>query len=203
VVNRNTIGSPVAELRTGPTFPSAGSRFRPPFGTGSLNLSVGTADEKVAYGNEFDFVGDDFSALTEIGFRVFTVTENAGVQPMPVIAIEIDPNMTGVIDNFATITYFPAPTLPGWSAYIDATTSGLWGGTGQVFAGTPCDANGARCSWDALQAQLDDGDSAPPTILSVMITKGRDQAWHGAVDGLRLGDTVYDFEESGVTALPA
>ena len=60
-----------------------------------------------------------------------------------VIAIEIDPNLAGVMDNFATLTYFPTPSLPGWSAYIDGTTSGLWGGTGQAFAGTPCDTNGA------------------------------------------------------------
>ena len=30
-----------------------------------------------------------------------------------------------------------------------------------------------------------------------------DREWHGAVDALRLGDTVYDFEEYGVTATPA
>ncbi len=106
-------------------------RFRPPFGTGSLNLRVGTGDEKVAYGNEVDFVGDDFSALTEVGFHVFTVMENAGVAPMPVIAIEIDPNISGVMDNFATLNYFPTPSLPGWSAYIDGTTSG----SGAALAG--------------------------------------------------------------------
>jgi hypothetical protein len=204
VVNRNTIGSPVAELRNGPAFPAAGSRFKPPFGTGSLNLGVGTADEKVAYGNEFDFVGADFSAITDVGFRVFTVAENAGSAPMPNIAFEINPNLSASpLVIFATVTYVPTTTLPGWSSYIDGTTTGLWGGTGQAFAGTPCDLNGSLCSWDTLQAQLDDDDSDPPTILSVMITKGRDQAWHGAVDGLRVGATVYDFEESGVTALPA
>ena len=157
----------------------------------------------MAYGNEFDFVGDDFSALNEIGFHVFNVDGERGSPANAGIAIEIDPNLDGVMDNFATLTYFPTPTLPGWSAYIDGTTSGLWGGTGPAFAGTPCDLNGARCSWDALQAQLNDGDVTPPTILSVSITKGRDQAWHGAVDGLRLGDTLYDFEEGGVTAGPA
>ena len=49
---------------------------------------------------------------------------------------------------------------------------------------------------------LNDGGD-PATVLSVAITKGRDQEWHGAVDGLRINGTVYDFEESGVTGQPA
>ena len=36
------------------------------------------------------------------------------------------------------------------------------------------------------------------TILSVAVGKGRDYAWSGAVDGLRVNDTVFDFEERGV-----
>ena len=40
--------------------------------------------------------------------------------------------------------------------------------------------------------------TAPATIGSVAITKGRDYSWQGAVDGLRINDTVYDFEENGV-----
>ena len=49
VINRNTIGSPSAFLRSGP-----GSA---PVGKGSLNLLVGGAGEKVAYGTESDFSG--------------------------------------------------------------------------------------------------------------------------------------------------
>ena len=30
------------------------------------------------------------------------------------------------------------------------------------------------------------------------MTKGRDFAWNGAVDGLRINDIVYDFEAGGV-----
>jgi hypothetical protein len=30
------------------------------------------------------------------------------------------------------------------------------------------------------------------------VGKGRDFSWQGAVDGLTINDTVYDFEESGV-----
>ena len=100
--------------------------------------------------------------------------------------------------EFASLVFVPETSLPGmWSDYIDATTEdGLWGGTGDL-AGTECDLNGVRCTWDELRALLDDGGE-PPEIISVAVTKGRDQAWHGAVDGLRINDIVYDFEEHGV-----
>ena len=49
---------------------------------------------------------------------------------------------------------------------------------------------------------LGDGGE-PPRILSVAVSKGRDYFWSGAVDGLRVNDTVFDFEERGVfTAAP-
>ena len=44
---------------------------------------------------------------------------------------------------------------------------------------------------------LDDGGDAAK-ILTVAVTKGRDYEWHGAVDGLRINDKVFDFEETGV-----
>ena len=61
----------------------------------------------------------------------------------------------------------------------------------------PCGLNSSLCSWTDLQAFLNDGGDAP-TLLSVSVTKGSDVEWHGAVDGLRINDTVYDFEEHGV-----
>jgi len=37
------------------------------------------------------------------------------------------------------------------------------------------------------------------TVFSVAVSKGRDFSWQGAIDGVRVNDTVYDFEEHGVT----
>jgi hypothetical protein len=201
VVDRDTLGSPVAQLRSGPTFGPSG----PPFGTGSLNLTVGSGTEKIAYGDDVDFSGMDFDALTRVGFYVFNVAENLsnGTFPMPSIAIEVNPQLTAFpTDLFSTLVYFPDTTAPGWSNFIDATTTGLWGGTGAAFAGTACDINGTRCTWAQLKAMLDDGGN-PATIFSIQITKGRDQEWHGAVDGLTINNTVYNFEENGVIAQPA
>jgi hypothetical protein len=207
VINRNTIGSPVAELRSGPFTPAVGpvQASGPPFGTGSLNLTVGSDTEKAAFGNEVDFFGNLFGDLNAVGFRVFNVGENLPPHPaaMPSISIEINPHLAAhPTDVFSTLNYVAPVSLPGWSDYIDATTTGVWGGTGAAFAGTPCDINGSLCSWTDLQAMLNDGGD-PATVLSVAITKGRDQEWHGAVDGLRINDTVYDFEESGVAGQPA
>ena len=122
---------------------------------------------------------------------------------MPEIAFEIDPNLAAYpTDNFSTLVFLPPVSAPGWSNFIDGTTTGLWGLTGSEFNGVPCGINNSLCSWADLQAFLNDGGDAP-TLLSVAITKGTDYEWHGAVDGLRINDTVYDFEEHGVTATTA
>jgi hypothetical protein len=98
-------------------------------------------------------------------------------------------------------------TANAWSGYIDATkaTSGLWGGTGSAFAGSKCDINGTRCTWDELQAYLKDNNNGTPAKItySVAVTKGRDFSWQGAIDGLRINGKVFDFEEHGVLERPA
>jgi hypothetical protein len=130
VQDRNTIGSPVAQLRSGPTLgPEA-----PPFGTGSLNLTVGSGSEKIAWGNDVSFFGNDFDSLTALGFYVFNTAENLnpalGSNPMPSIAIEVNPNLADVPgDNFSTLVWVPPVSAPGWSRFLDATTTGLWGAT--------------------------------------------------------------------------
>lgn len=37
-----------------------------------------------------------------------------------------------------------------------------------------------------------------PIFYSVAVGKGRDNAWVGAIDGLRINNTIYDFEADGV-----
>jgi len=218
VVARNTVGSPTAELRSGPSAPAysgnpddpfvpGGPIKGPPFGTGSLGLTVsGPNTEKVVFGNEIDFFSTPFN-VTAVGFSVFNVPENvtAGANNMPGIAFEIDPNVTGFDTNYSTLVFQPNPTLPvGWSDFIDATsdTSGLWGLTGAAFAANKCSINAAKCTWTELQALLND-DATPPTLFTVAIQKGTDVAWNGAVDGLRINNTIYNFEEYGVVTQPA
>ena len=200
VINRNTIGSPVVELRSGP--------FDAPLGDGSLNIAVatyGASQEKAAYGNEVDFANEPLD-LTEVGFHVYTTGENnaaspAGSNNMPSITFEIDPNIAAKpATNYSSLVYMPDETASNaWSGYIDATETGMWGLTGGVFNTDPsdreafCGINGSRCTFDEVMALLGDA-----TILTVGVSKGRDYEFHGAVDGLRINNTVFDFEETGV-----
>lgn len=200
-VNRNTEGSPVAQLRSGPTAPAGGA----PAGKGSLNLLIGSGTEKVAFGNEVDFAGDEVGGLTQVGFHVFTTGENTEASTnMPGITFEIDPNLASTPSNYSSLVFVPAANSPAnqWSGYIDATTTGMWGLTGAAGTATSCSLSGSMCTFAALKAALaDGGDTAK--ILTAAVTKGKDYAWQGAVDGLRINGTVFDFEETGVFEVPA
>lgn len=208
VITRNTIGSPVAALRTGPygSFGVTGSSARPPYGKGSLGIEVADSStsltppaEKVDFGNEVDFFGDPVLGLNKVGFHVFQTGENVdygGTKNMPNIRFEINPNVSAhPTDTYSTLVWVPdaAPVTNRWSGYIDATTTGYWFLTGGE---TACD-QAAQCTFTQLKASLNDG-GAVPTIYSAAVGKGRDHMWIGAVDGLRINQYVYDFEADGV-----
>ncbi len=135
---------------------------------------------------------------------MFTTGENNGTAPnnMPSITFEIDPNVTGVDDNFSSMVFQPANSAPGVWRQIDATddTNGaVWGLTG---GNLPCDINGARCTWTELQTELNDGGD-PARILTVQVTKGSDFAFSGAVDALQVNSEIFDFEPTGVITTTA
>ena len=187
IVNRNTIGSPISDLRSGP--------FVPPLGKGSLNLTVKDGSEKVSYGNEMDFAGDLVKDLTDVGFHVYTTGENnaKGAENMPGITFEINPDAKGA--TYSSLVFMPAnSTANQWSGYIDATTTGKWGLTSGKFDNASCNINGPRCTWAEVMGVL----GANAKIMTAAVAKGRDAEWQGAVDGLRINDTVFDFEETGV-----
>ena len=84
VQNRNTIGSPSAFLRSGPSTPAVGAipAQAPPFGTGSLNLLVWggptvPADEREGgVWQRGRLRRRSFQDLTAVGFRLYTTGEN-------------------------------------------------------------------------------------------------------------------------------
>lgn len=203
VIDRNTEGSPVADLRTGP-FGSFGVEDEPPFGKGSLGIEVADSAttrvppaEKVDFGNEVDFFGDPVLELDQTGFHVFQTGENVsfgGPRNMPNIRFEIDPNLTTNPSNFTTMVWNPAaaPVVNRWSGYLDATTTGDWYFTGSVGVTTGCN-QATTCTFAQAKTSLDDG-APDPTIYSVAVGKGRDNLWAGAVDGFRINRKVYDFE---------
>lgn len=209
VIARNTIGSPVAELRNGPfgSFGVTGPSAAPPYGRGSLGIEVADnsttlspPSEKVDFGNEVDFFGDPVRGLRQVGFHVFQTGENVtygGAENMPNIRFEIDPNLaTAPADNYSSLVWVPdaSPVTNRWSDFIDATSSGYWYLTGNE---APACNQAARCTLQEMQAALNDG-GAGATILTAAVGKGRDHMWIGAVDGLRINRNVYDFEARGV-----
>jgi hypothetical protein len=193
-------------------FTPGGVLTEPPFGSGSLGIEVAAVTgfvEKTDFGNEVDFFGDPVLALTAVGFHVFQTGENAGfngvVQAnpgnMPNIRFEIDANLNALpADDYTTMVWTPAgvpnASINQWSAYIDATTSGTWFFTGAEGTATGCSLT-TPCTFAAAKAALTDG-GATPIVYTVLVGKGRDNMWIGAVDGLRLNNVIYDFEEDGV-----
>ena len=198
VVTRNTIGSPVADLRFGVygSFGVTGPSARPPYGIGSLGIAVANnsttnapPSEKVDFGNEVDYFGNPVSALTAVGFHVFQTGENAAISPtnMPNIRMEIDPTGT---NGYTTMVWVPdaAPVTNRWSGYIDATTTGAWYFTGGFGLASGCN-QATMCTFPIAKSKVPSGK-----VYSVAVGKGRDNNWVGAVDGLRLNKTIIDFE---------
>jgi hypothetical protein len=212
VITRNTIGSPVAQLRDGPygSFGVSGPAAEPPFGKGSLGIEVADsstslvpASEKASFGNEVDFFGENVLDVNAVGFHVFQTGENVsygGPRNLPNIAIEMDANLATLpADNYTTMVWAPGPLatpVNQWSPYIDATTDGNWYFTGAEAAATGC-TQALNCTFAQAMAALDDGGDTP-VMYTLAVAKGRDSMWIGAVDGLRLNNKIYDFEANGV-----
>jgi hypothetical protein len=197
VFDRSVFGSPVAQLRSGPA--------DPPRGTGSLGLLVAggpsfSPAEKMTYGI---VESGRLARLTDIGFAVFTTPANsarggAGAN-MPNLQLEVNPQITdasGAI-TFSTLNFNAVNTDPNAWTTIDATDpdAGRWNLTGRAGTATGCATISATsgCTFDEIKDRVPDA-----AILTVAVNKGRDFEWQGAVDALRVNESVADFEEGGV-----
>jgi hypothetical protein len=190
IVDRNTIGNGDSFLRAGP---SAGEDA-PPHGVGSLALRTGSATDKAAFGNQVDFAGDPLSGIGAVSYWVYTTGENRTIAEnnLPSAAFEVDPSgAENTAPNYSTLVYAPATAAANAWTELDASDA-RWYYTGAAGATSGCNQV-TYCTFDEAKAAFPDA-----TILSVQITKGRDNAFSGAVDGLTLGDTTYDFEPFGV-----
>ena len=180
LVNRNIIGAATAQVRTGP--------FTPPYGPGSINFLVPSGNDKMAYGNEVDFVGVPLSSVTTLGFSVFTTGENAAINPanLPNLGIEIDPTgPAGGINYTTLVNVSTAVPVNTWSP-VNAS-AGQWYLTSGAGTASGCNQV-TYCTLAQVKAFYPNA-----TLLAVQITKGRDYAWNGAVDGVVVNDTVYDL----------
>ena len=146
-INRNAIGAPTAFLRSGPA--------DAPLGDGALNLTVRDGTEKVAYGNETDFVGDDFqppstpsasastrrartSARRRRGRRTCRGSSSRSTRTSTARRREL---LVGGLHA----RQLGRPTPGARTSTPPRPASGAC--TGGAFAGTTCDINGARCTF--------------------------------------------------------
>ena len=193
IVNRNTIGSPIAILRSGP--------FTPPVGKGALNLTVKDGTEKVAFGNEVDFAGDLVEDLQDVGFHVYTTGENSrqGARRTCRASRSRSTRTRATVRHYSSLVFMPDELArePVERLHRRHDDRHLGRHRQRVDGPQVPQHTGAGCTFAELMDYLDDGGE-PATILTAAVTKGRDSAWQGAVDGLRINDTVFDFEETGV-----
>lgn len=137
-----------------------------------------------------------------VGYSVYPTGENRTISPsnLPNLTFEIDPNVGAWATEYASLVFvpdaLPADASSKWTA-IDAVTSGKWGLTGS--APTTCRLSGTLCTFSEMQAALDDGGEDAVVTFPVAFVKGRDHAFSGAVDGLKINERTFDFEPFGVT----
>lgn len=204
VIGRNSSGSPVAELRSGPygrPFDEYPALQPPPFGQGSLGLTV-AAGEKVAFGNETDFAGTPLQRIRSVKYWIYTGVDAGTSTILPSFSMELNPGIEGL--PYTTLVYLPnsslTPSSPPslrrnvWQLF-DATAPGnRWG----VSRDTPGGAIGCTfdspCTLDVIKSRIPNA----MVSLSVAIQKGTDDAFRGAVDGLQINNVLFDFERSGV-----
>ena len=189
VVDRNVIGNGDSYLRAGPG-------GEPPLGVGSLGIRTGSPTDKAAFGNEVDFVGDPLTDLTTVSYSVYTTGENNNLSTEngPSVTFEVDPTGPEVVEpNYSSLTFVPTTlTANDWTE-LDASTAKRWFLTGPAGTSSSCNQT-TYCTLDEVRAEFPNA-----TLLTAQITKGRDFAFSGAVDALRIGDTTYDFEPFGVS----
>jgi hypothetical protein len=215
VMHRNVIGNGDSYLQAGPGFVQVGDppnvtvEITPaPLGVGSLGIRTGAGTDKAAFGNALDFIGDPVSGLTDVSFQVFTTGENIDISPinLPNISIEILANLAPGLGDYTTMVYEPPAQLPGWQLHdAVADPDPHWRLTGAEGDLTDCNQV-TLCTFEDLLTALEDGGT-PALIGTVGITKGTSatvtDTFSGAVDALRINDTVYDFEPNGVFPTPA
>jgi hypothetical protein len=80
---------------------------------------------------------------------------------------------------------------------LTASDADRWWLTGAAGTASGC-TQASYCTLDEVKEKYPNA-----TLLTAQITKGRDYAFSGAVDGLQVDSTLYDFEPDGVRQVAA
>lgn len=202
IIERNTYGNPSATLRNGPwtrigAIP-APANGQPPYGTGSLEFIVGGTGQKIVYGNEALFANKTLASLYTMKYQVYTGMDTP--TSLPNLDIEVDPHLVSLPTKHYTTLVSVPPAASGSDVWqkVDATKPGngnRWWATGLVGTTIGC-TQGTPCSFAQLKAKLP--AAVIGTIAVAYGSTGGTSTFIGAIDGLQIGGTVYNFEANGV-----
>ncbi|MCY9785057.1 hypothetical protein KIK06_14310 [Nocardiopsis sp. EMB25] len=208
VIGRNTLGSPNAVFRDGPfgrTDGGPAATQPPPFGRGSLGIIVADGTEKIDFGNETDFAGLRLADIRKLNYWIFVGMDSLSGVSLPGALLEVNPGLDPNV-TFSSLVYLPessnspsAPATPSnnvWQKYRADADGSAWFATGATGPAIGCTGS-SPCSFAELKEKLPDAE----ITFSLAISKGRDNAFVGAVDGLRINEQLYDFEPFGVRRL--
>jgi hypothetical protein len=188
IVDRNVYGNGDSYLRAGPD--------GAPNGVGSLGIRTGSPDDKAAFGNQAAFGGDQLSGINTVAYSVYTTGENKDryAENLPGVTFEIDPNGPDddTAPSYSSLVYTPEEAAPNTWTRLVASDADRWWLTGTAGTSSGC-TQASYCTLDDVKSEYPNA-----TLLTAQITKGRDYAFSGAVDGLQINSTVYDFEPGGV-----
>ncbi|WP_326822131.1 ice-binding family protein [Streptosporangium sp. NBC_01756] len=205
IVGRKTSDSANAVHRVDPYGRSSSSNpsadATPPYGTGSLGITAGGGADKITVGNETDFAEQSLSDLGTLKYWVFAKADSMTDVMLPTIGIEVDPHVGPA--GYTTLVYLPdssiSPSAPAsrtpdvWQEYDASAAGGRWYASGTTGNLIDCSMV-SPCSFDELKAKLPDAVIAYGPGLST----GSGNVFVGAVDGLQINDTIYDFEPLAV-----
>ncbi|WP_218010875.1 hypothetical protein [Herbidospora mongoliensis] len=160
---------------------------------------MGEGTDRIAYGNETNFADLPISELVTLKYWVFAGTNSMAGVSLPAINIEADPNV-GLV-NETTLIYMPdvsvSPSAPVvrvpnvWQQYDASATGSRWYASGATGVLINCTAV-SPCSFDELKTRL------PDAVITYSLGFNSDNSFIGAIDGLQVNNTVYDFESFGV-----
>jgi hypothetical protein len=207
IIDRNTIGNGDAFLRSGPSstaFGEPADQAKPPMGVGSLGIRTGSTQDKADFGDAVDFAGNKVADLTTLKYSIYTTGENNSINAanLPNLTYEIDPNNPNITGpngevHYTSMVYVPAAQAAGWKEH-DASAATNDTGAGWYFTNGPT-ATATGCTPASLCTLADAQKGIPDaTIYTLAISKGRDNAFSGAVDKLVVNNATYDFEPNGV-----
>ncbi|WP_218034388.1 hypothetical protein [Acrocarpospora corrugata] len=166
-----------------------------------MGIIVGDGTDKIAFGNETNFAELPINDLTTLKYWVYAGTNSMSGVSLPGINIEADPNVGSVDDT--TLVYLPdssiSPSAPAvrlpntWQQYDASAAGSKWYATGATGSLINCTLI-TPCSFADLKTALPDA----VITYSLGFSKSSGNAFIGAVDGLQVNNTVYDFEPYGV-----